>query len=76
MYIHNINSFNVLSFISSVSTQAEVLDGSDNNAPVLTSYASSLTVEKSSMHLQNICKKNESLFNREVTFLYYTVTII
>jgi len=58
MYIHNINSFNVLFLISSVSTQAEMLVGSNNSAPVLTTYASSLTVEKSSMQLQNICKKN------------------
>jgi hypothetical protein len=41
-----------------MSTQAEMLVGSDNSAPVLTTYASSLTVENSSMHLQNTCKKN------------------
>jgi len=59
-----------------MSTQAEMLVGSDNNAPVWTMYASSLTVENSSMQLQNTCKKNESLFNREVTCDYHIIFML
>jgi hypothetical protein len=40
-----------------MSTQAEMLVGRDNNAAMFTAYASSLTVENTSMELPNICKK-------------------